>query len=436
MRRLFLVVLLLIGACATTPAPGTMAADPSGDSLDAIAADYVHLILEIGEREPGYVDAYYGPPEWAEAARAAPRDVPALMQGAASLTNRLNAVSVSGADPMVVQRKAYLLAHVSAAAARLRFIQGERLPFADEAFALFGVRPELKPLSDYDANLAQIDALLREAGVPGDGPLAERVVAFKSAFVIPKDRLEAVMTAAIAECRRRTVEHIALPANERFTLAFVTDKAWSGYNYYEGDASSRIEINTDFPIYTERAIDLGCHEGYPGHHVYNALLERTFVRERGWVEMSVYPLFSPMSFVAEGSANYGVDLAFPGDEGARFEQDVLAPLAGITGADFEKKAQLAALTRQLSRAEYTIADDFLAGRVDRDETIARLSKYSLATPAKAAQRLRFIETYRSYIINYGLGRDTVEAWVEAQGPNHWRGMETLLASQILPVDLL
>ncbi|QTN19858.1 hypothetical protein HZ989_01905 [Brevundimonas sp. AJA228-03] len=425
MRRLFLAVLLLLGACTTVAD-----AEPSGDSLDAIAADYVRLTLEIGEREPGYVDAYYGPAGWAEAARAAPRDVPALMQGAAALADRLNAVSVRGADPVVVQRKAYLLAHVSAASARLRFIRGERLPFAEEAFALFGVRPELKPLSDYDAALDQIDAML-----PGDGPLVERVAAFKSAFIIPRDRLEPVMTAAIAECRRRTAEHIALPANERFTLAFVTDKPWSGYNYFQGDAASRIEINTDFPIYTERAIDLGCHEGYPGHHVYNALLERTFVRERGWVEMSVYPLFSPMSFVAEGSANYGIDLAFPGDEGARFEQQVLAPLAGITGADFARKARLQALTRQLARAEYTIADDFLAGRVNREETIARLARYTLTTPDKAAQRLRFIETYRSYIINYGLGRDTVEAWVEAQGADHWRGMETLLASQILPVDL-
>ena len=425
MRRLFLAVLLLLGACASTPGVPS-----SSDSLDAIAAEYVHLTLEIGEREPGYVDAYYGPPEWAGAAKAAPRDVPALMQAAAALTDRLNAVSVRGADPMIVKRKAYLLAHVSAASARLRFIQGERLPFADEAFALFGVRPELKPLSDYDAALGRIDAML-----PGDGALVDRVAAFKSAFIIPKDRLDTVMTAAIAECRRRTAGHIALPANERFTLAFVTDKPWSGYNYFQGDAASKIEINTDFPIYTERAIDLGCHEGYPGHHVYNALLERTFVQERGWVEMSVYPLFSPMSFVAEGSANYGIDLAFPGDEGARFEQEVLAPLAGITNADFEKKAQLQALTRQLGRAEYTIADDFLAGRVNREETIARLAKYTLTTPDKAAQRLRFIETYRSYIINYGLGRDTVQAWVEAQGGDHWRGMETLLSSQILPVDL-
>lgn len=428
MRAILIGLLVFLGACATRPAP---VADPSGDNLDAIGRDYVALILEIGEREPGYVDAYYGPPEWQAAAKAAPRTVPQLVEGAAGLTGRLHAVSGRSAAPAVVQRRKYLLAHVSAASARLRMLSGETMSFADEAEALFGIRPGLLPLSAYDPILAEVEALL-----PGEGSLTDRVTAFKSHYVIPRDRLQVVMDAAIAECRRRTVQHIALAANERFTLSFVGDKPWSGYNYYLGDAASRIEINADFPIHTERAIDLGCHEGYPGHHVYNALLEQTFVRERGWVEMSVYPLFSPMSFVAEGSANYGIDLAFPGEEGTRYEREVLFPLAGLDPSTADRKAQLGALTRRLARAEYTIADDYLAGRIETAEAIRRLMKYTLADEAKATQRLRFIDTYRSYIINYGLGRDVVQAWVERQGPDHWRGMETLLSSQILPADLV
>jgi hypothetical protein len=427
MRAVLLGLLLLLGACATAPAP---APDPSGDSLDAIARDYVALILEIGEREPGYVDAYYGPAEWQAAATANPRTVPQLIQGAAGLTERLNAVPTGGAGAATVQRRAYLLAHVSAAAARLRMLSGEKMGFADEAEALFGIRPELRPLESFDPVLAEIDALL-----PGEGSLTDRVTAFRADYVIPRDRLQPVMDAAIAECRARTVRHIALPAHERFTLSFVGDKPWSGYNYYLGDAASRIEINADLPIYTERAVDLGCHEAYPGHHVYNLLLEQTFVRERGWMEMSVYPLFSPMSFVAEGSANYGIDLAFPGEEAGAYERDVLFPLAGLDPATADKKAQLAALMRRLARAEYTIADDWLAGRIEREEAIRRLMTYSLANEARATQRLRFIDTYRSYIINYGLGRDVVQAWVERQGPDRWAAMETLLSSQILPVDL-
>ena len=178
-----------------------------------------------------------------------------------------------------------------------------------------------------------------------------------------------------------------------------------------------------------------CHEGYPGHHVYNALLEQTFVKQKGWVEMSVYPLFSPMSFIAEGSANYGIDLAFPGHERTDFEKRVLYPLAGLDPATAEAQTQLLALTRELARAEYTVADAYLAGRIDRETALDQLQKYSLVARDRANQRLTFIETYRSYIINYGLGRDMVQAWVEDQGPDHWATTERLLASQTLPVDL-
>ena len=94
-----------------------------------------------------------------------------------------------------------------------------------------------------------------------------------------------------AECRRRTLEHIALPEGESFTIEYVSDKPWTGYNWYKGDAVSLIQVNTDLPISISRAVDLGCHEGYPGHHTYNALLEKNLVRDKGWVEYSLYPLF-------------------------------------------------------------------------------------------------------------------------------------------------
>lgn len=437
LASLIIAASLVLGGCATIAMTltndeirrGNVRAEAEEQALNALARDYVGLILEIGEHEDGYVDAYYGPAEWRDQAKAGKRPLPQLLTAANALVAQLESSRASAPDR--VQRKAYLIAHTRAAAARIRMLSGEKLSFQDEAEALFGIRPELKPLTAYDPVLARIDRL-----VPGTGPLHERVTAFRARFAIPKDKQEAVMKAAIAECRARTERHIDLPANERFTLEFVNDKPWSGYNWYKGDANSLIQINTDLPIYIDRAVDLGCHEGYPGHHVYNALLEQTFVKEKGWMEMSVYPLHSPMSFIAEGSANYGIDLAFPGEERARYEREVLYPLAGLDPALSSAQSELLALTRQLARAEYTIADDYLAGRIDREEAINRLQKYMLTARDRAAQRVRFIDTYRSYIINYGLGRDTVQDWVERQGPDRWATTERLLASQILPVDIL
>jgi hypothetical protein len=270
----------------------------NGDSLDEIAKDYVQMTLEIGEREPGYVDAYYGPAEWADAAKAAPRSLQALTAEAATLTARTQAIAPESLDPLEQRRRTFLLAQLKAASTRLRMLAGEKLTFREEAEGLFGVSPELKPLTDYDPVLARIEAL-----VPGAGTLADRVDAFEERFTIPADHLKPVFDAAIAECKRRTTAHIKLPPGESFRLSFVTGKSWSGYNYYQGGYHSLIEVNTDLPIRISRAVDLGCHEGYPGHHVLNALLEQRLTEGHGWVEFSVYPLYSPQSLIAEGTGS-------------------------------------------------------------------------------------------------------------------------------------
>jgi hypothetical protein len=404
------------------------------DSLDEIAADYVQMTLEIGEREPGYVDAYYGPPEWLQAAKAAPRSIEDLAKEAAALTARANAIDPATLEPMEQRRREFLLAQLRAASTRLRMLQGETLSFAEEAEGLFGVRPEIQPLSTYDPVLAQIDAL-----VPGTGPLWERVDAFQERFTIPTDRLKPVFNAAIAECKRRTAEHIPLPPGETFTMEFVTDKSWSGYNYYQGDFNSLIQINTDLPIRISRAVDLGCHEGYPGHHVLNSLLEQRLTQQRGWIEFSVYPLYSPQSLIAEGSANYGIDLAFPGEERLRYETTVLYPLAGLPTDQADEYLALLTAMEALQGARFTIARDYLEGRIDRERAIELTQKYQLVSRERAEQSVDFIDDYRSYVINYGLGEDMVEAYVEAAGDTpdaRWAAMERVISEPTLPSDLL
>ncbi len=51
-----------------------------------------------------------------------------------------------------------------------------------------------------------------------------------------------------------------MPENENFELEYVTDKAWAGYNWYKGNNFSLIQVNIDFPILIDRAIDLASHE--------------------------------------------------------------------------------------------------------------------------------------------------------------------------------
>jgi hypothetical protein len=424
MRLLALLLLPLLAACVTAG---------QGDSLDSAARDYVILQLAIGEKEGGYIDAYYGPQDLQAAGKTIGQaeSLPQLAARVSTLQGRVSELGISPA-PESARRARFLTAQLTAAATRLRMLQGETLPFEEEALGLFGVRPELKPLAAYYPVLARIEVL-----VPGDGPLWKRVEDFAERFTIPADRLKPVFDAAIAECRTRTVKFIPMPAGEKFDMAFVTGKSWSGYNYYLGSYASRIEINTDLPIRMPRAVDLGCHEGYPGHHLLNALLDQRLVRDRGWVEFSVYPLYSPQSLIAEGTANYGIELAFPGEEKLGYEMRALYPLAGLPTADARRYAELQEATKELAGARMTIAREFLEGRVSEAEAVALAQKYQLVSEARAKQSIAFTKEYRSYVINYGLGEQMVAADVEAYRPGiaRWSRFEQIISQPTLPSDL-
>jgi hypothetical protein len=414
-------------------APVLLAAAPPSP-LDPLAEAFVKLTLEAGERDPGYVDAYYGPAEWQAAAKANPRDVPTLARDAAALSAKIRAVDPAALPADQQRRRTYLLGQLKAAETRLAMVQGKKFKFQDEAEGLFGYRPELKPLSHYDAVLARIDKLL-----PGPGPLAARVGDALDIPSIPVAKLETVMRAAIAECRARTVKHISVPANEKFDLAMVKDKSWAGYNWYQGNAHSKIEVNASIPHAITRAVDIGCHEGYPGHHALNARLEQKLAKDKGWIEITVYPLYSPQSFIAEGTANAGIKLAFPGEEQARFERETIYPLAGVAPPKKAPNRELEALLEEREGASLTIQAMYLDGDIDREKAIALLEKYNLTTRAGAEQSLRFADQYRSYIINYGLGERLATAALNAGNPSEkerWARMERMISEPTVPADLL
>jgi len=201
-----------------------------------------------------------------------------------------------------------------------------------------------------------------------------------------------------------------------------------------------IQVNTDLPIYIGRAIDLGCHEGYPGHHTYNVLLERQLVRGNGWVEFTLSPLYGPQSLISEGSANYGIELAFPDDERLAFESEVLFPLAGLDPKTAPRYHELSDLLAELDYAGNEAARDYLNGAITAAQAIDWLVAYGLYSRERAEQRLRFIETYRSYVINYNLGQDMVRDFVErAAGVDlarRWAAFERLLSRPYTPSDLL
>jgi hypothetical protein len=441
--RLAVLAVLAVAAAGVAACGGgrdaaaVRAAAAQADSAMApLAETYVKLVLSIGTHDDGYVDAYYGPPEWREGVEAEAPPLDSIMARAARLETDLAAVDLAGVSEDVRLRHRFLARHLEAVAAWARMLGGERLSFDEESRVLYDAVAPAYSESHFRGLVDSLDAAL-----PGDGPVAQRLEAYRRDFVIPRERLDTVFRAAIDEARRRTSAHLDLPPGEDFVLELVTDRPWSGYNWYQGDARSLIQMNVELPIFIDRAIDLGAHEGYPGHHVFSALVEQRLVRERGWMEYSVYPLYSPQSLIAEGTANYGIDVAFPGDERLAFERDVLFPLAGLDPGRAEEYARVRGLVDRLGYAGNEAARAYLDGHITADSAAVLLTEFALMEPARARQRVRFIDTYRSYVINYNYGRDLVAAYIEGRGgtadrpDRRWELFTELLSTPRLPSDL-
>ena len=433
MRQRFILPLVIVLAACKSPAP---AAPPPPDPgvLDPIARRYVVLGLALGKHDPNYVDAYYGPDSLRAAAEAESLAVSEVRSAAESLMAVLGDSVPAYADTLVRLRHRYLAVQLGSMAARARIVGGDTLRFDEEAKALYDVTPPRYEDPHFDSLLARLDTLL-----PGRGALASRYQRFRGRLMIPAGKVDTVFKTAIAACRARTLARTPLPEGERFDLEYVKGTSWNAYNWYKGNYHSLIQVNLDFPVPLDRAVDLACHEGYPGHHVYNALLEQALVRGRGWVEISMYPLYSPQSLIAEGTANFGIDMAFPPAERVAFERDSLFPLAGLDTALAAPNAEVRRIVLGLNYGRNEVARRYLDGELDASAARAAMQRYWLVTPGEAAKNLRFIETYRSYVINYNLGRDLAAGWVARTGgptvDGRWNAFRALLSAPHLPREL-
>ena len=399
--------------------------------IDDIISEYLFLELSTGMHNKDHVDAYFGSEEIVRMAEEKQITLNEISNRAEKLSNKIK--NTENKELLPKKRIDNLLARILAMKTRIRIIQKEFISFDDESQLLFGARAPQNDEEYFIGILKEIDEL-----IPGKEDLALRVNNFKNQFTIKPQYLETVFNTAIDECRKRTLKYINLPKNERFTIEYVTDKPWSGYNWYQGNSHSIIQINTDLPIAISRAIDLGCHEGYPGHHTYNSLIEENLVNNKEWNEYTLSPLYGPQSIIAEGSANYGINLAFPDNQKIEFEKDILFNLAKLETKDADRYYKLLELQNQLNYAGNEAARRYLDGDITREQAILWLTKYSLSSSERAKKSTEFYDKYRSYVINYNLGKDLVESYIENTSQNdqqRWLNFQELLSRPTLPAEL-
>ena len=436
---IFIISVFVLSSCSSKK--DLQSFNKLDSKMNEISENYVRLVLRIGQLDGDFVDAYYGPDSLKPNDNLkTPEDSLTVRNECNAetdtLLNKLEALKNYKADEMLTLRYRFLYKQLLAVKAKLFMISGGTLSFDDESKALYDAVAPSYGKEHFQNIINKLNEIL-----PGKGDVSKRLDDFRKRFIIPKDKLQSVFDAAIKECKERTLQHINLPANENFKIEYVAGKPWSGYNWYKGNYFSVIQVNTDLPIYIDRAIDLAAHEGYPGHHVFNCLLEEDLVKKRGWDEFMVYPLFSPQSLIAEGTANFGIHMIFPGGEKIKFEKEVLFPLAGLDSSKADEYDEVINLLQELSFSGNEAARNFLDGKWNKKETLDWLEKFSLMSSERAEQRIRFIEKYRSYVINYNLGEEIVKNYINKNGGtvNHpgkrWELFKYLLTKPQTPSGL-
>src|SRR6185295_6870874 len=120
MRSLIVIAALTLLGC-TPPAP-------PAPSLNALAEQYVRASLEMGTHEEGYIDAYYGPPEWKTQAEAHPRTTAQLKTVMDQLHRQVEAAEHNATDPAMRRRAHTLAAYIASARFRLDMMDGAREP--------------------------------------------------------------------------------------------------------------------------------------------------------------------------------------------------------------------------------------------------------------------------------------------------------------------
>ena len=403
----------------TTIADRTPISNLSG--MTGHARKYLALVEALGRLNPESVDFH--------TAQTLPRHSPGASAVSAAEARTLSSqLSASVRSDRERTRAASLARQFEAVAVRVDQLQGRRLPYAEELRRLFDVeRPDQSSRAD-SSRIEETHALLSER-LPGPGRLSRRLAEYQGRFAVSRGRLHAVITRAIDACRSQTRRFLTLPEGEALALEYVAERPWSGYSSYRGDYTSLMQVNRAMPMSIGQALTLACHEGYPGHHVYNVLRDARLRAGLGWVEAAALPVFSPLGFRAEAMASAAAAMVFTPGERARLFHDELFPIAGLDPNEAGGYAEVEHLVDRLGLATTVVVDGYLAGTLTAAEAMARLRADALMEHPEAL--LAYVDRYRGYTLAYTAGRDKILSTVGASGATvdqRWKRFESLIVS--------
>ena len=378
------------------------------DPMDRFAHRYLQLTVALGERDPDSLDFYFGPEAEVAGIRSQLPTIKAIAIDAAGLRSQLHTELVSKED---ISRFQSLDRQIETLRCRAEMLVGAVHNFDEEALTLFGARV---PPDTAQAERARTRAEIAHLLVNSSNP-AHAYTLYDRQFAVAPEKVPAVLNAALQACRAQTLKHVQLPAGEHVDVEYVFHKPWSAYSRYLGHAHSLIQVNMEFPLTVDRVLNLACHEGYPGHHVFNTLRDESLVQQAHQQEWMAQPTFSPQSYVSEAAASYAPQVVFSQQQRLAVERDLLFPIAGLDPRGAERYLQIESLVDSLATAEPAIARDYLDGHLEFVRAADALERETLMEHAETM--LLYLNEYRTYMLTYTVGRQQIQSIVERDNPS-------------------
>ncbi|AKC38168.1 calR9 protein [Mycolicibacterium phlei] len=377
----------------------------NGRSENSLVNEYLLLGLRFDRIESGYVDSFTGDPALRQRVENEPIPDPAdLARQAVALQAELTASDLDAA------RKAFIDTHLKALACAGRKFAGENIGFVDEVHDYFDVR-----IAKGDEERYQEAHEALESVLPEGGSLLERKTAYDRSQEIDPNRLQECVDAFSSALRDRVRAEFPLPDTETITYEIVSDKPWSGFNYYEGNYRSTVAINSDLKQYLTNVPALIAHESYPGHHTEHCRKEAGLVHLGDQQEQTIFLVNTPQCLMAEGLADLALYAAV-GDDWGPWAQEIYADL----GLRFDgEQAQAvgrarAGLINVRQDAALMLHDEHR----DVEDVIAFLKRWLLVSDERARHMLKFLSSplWRAYISTYVEGYQLLKGWLDRRPP--------------------
>lgn len=368
-----------------------------------LVREYLLLGLRFDRLVDGFADAYTGDPALRRQVDDEPKPDPAAL---ARRAGELRAeVPTSG---LPEPRAQFLATHLTALECSGRVLAGQRVGFVAEVAAYFDVVIEPGDPETYHQAHAQIDRLL-----PGSGPLADRLAAYRARDEVPPHRLEVAVQALSSTLRDRVRAEFGLPPEETVHYEVVTDKPWSGFNYYLGNFRSRVAINADLGHRMGQLPHLVAHESYPGHHTEHCRKEAGLVRRRQQAEHTIFLVNTPQCLMAEGLADLGLPAAV-GPGWGLWAAEILGDLGLRMDGELAERLEAAAAGLLGVRQDAAL---MLHDRgADQADVQAYLQRWLLVPQPRARQMVRFLADplWRAYTTTYVEGYRLLRSWLDAR----------------------